>query len=283
MKTKLFFASAIIIFLFINFKSFGQVKVISNLNVGIGIDNPLEKLHVNGAIRGNQPAGALQITTTQGYLTLGAQNTSCAHYMTGTAYHFFNKGLISGDGKFLGYNNTNLNLYTCTGWSYSPRLTISYSTGNVGIGRSPSSTYKLDVGGSIAINGTLVLSSDTSLKEDVKPIIKSFDKIAQLNPISYQFKKPQIVPTDTSISDSIYHSVNSDEFYNQTHFGFSAQDLQKVFPELVMKDDNGVLAVDYIGLIPLLVTALKEQNAVLEEKIIELEKKVNEISKIQDK
>jgi hypothetical protein len=34
-----------------------------------------------------------------------------------------------------------------------------------------------------------------------------------------------------------------------------------VFPELVRKDDNEMLAVNYQGLIPILINALKEQNA----------------------
>jgi hypothetical protein len=38
-----------------------------------------------------------------------------------------------------------------------------------------------------------------------------------------------------------------------------AQDIQVVFPELVTKDSNEILAVNYQGLIPVLINALNEQ------------------------
>jgi hypothetical protein len=38
-----------------------------------------------------------------------------------------------------------------------------------------------------------------------------------------------------------------------------AQDVQDVFPELVTKDTNEILAVNYQGLIPVLINALNEQ------------------------
>jgi hypothetical protein len=41
--------------------------------------------------------------------------------------------------------------------------------------------------------------------------------------------------------------------------GVLAQDVQDVFPELVTKDTNEILAVNYQGLIPVLINALNEQ------------------------
>jgi hypothetical protein len=42
--------------------------------------------------------------------------------------------------------------------------------------------------------------------------------------------------------------------------GVLAQDIQKVFPELVTTDDKDMLAVNYQGLVPVLINALKEQD-----------------------
>ena len=42
--------------------------------------------------------------------------------------------------------------------------------------------------------------------------------------------------------------------------GVLAQDIQKVFPELVTTDDKEMLAVNYQGLVPVLINALKEQD-----------------------
>ena len=41
--------------------------------------------------------------------------------------------------------------------------------------------------------------------------------------------------------------------------GVLAQDIQEVFPELVSEDNEGMLSVNYQGLIPVLINALKEQ------------------------
>ena len=48
------------------------------------------------------------------------------------------------------------------------------------------------------------------------------------------------------------------------HFGFIAQDLQKLFPNLVIEDEQGFLAVNYVSLIPVLVGAIQEQQKILE-------------------
>ena len=49
--------------------------------------------------------------------------------------------------------------------------------------------------------------------------------------------------------------------------GVLAQEIKEVFPELVTKDENENLAVNYQGLVPVLINALKEQ----EERIKRLE------------
>ncbi|MCH1547253.1 MAG: hypothetical protein L7S44_01670, partial [Flavobacteriaceae bacterium] len=42
--------------------------------------------------------------------------------------------------------------------------------------------------------------------------------------------------------------------------GVLAQEIKEVFPELVSEDDNEMLAVNYQGLVPVLINAIKEQN-----------------------
>ena len=43
-----------------------------------------------------------------------------------------------------------------------------------------------------------------------------------------------------------------------TEYGVLAQEVQKEFPEMVMKDSDGYLRVDYIQLIPVMIEAIKE-------------------------
>ena len=47
--------------------------------------------------------------------------------------------------------------------------------------------------------------------------------------------------------------------------GVLAQDIQKVFPELVSTDNRDMLAVNYQGLVPVLINALKEQDGKMKE------------------
>ena len=60
--------------------------------------------------------------------------------------------------------------------------------------------------------------------------------------------------------------------------GLLAQEVQKVFQELVDEDKNGMLALNYQGLIPILIKALKEQNEIykdLENQLSTIEKLIN--------
>jgi flagellar biosynthesis chaperone FliJ len=57
--------------------------------------------------------------------------------------------------------------------------------------------------------------------------------------------------------------------------GLLAQEVQKVFPELVSEDNNGMLAVNYQALVPVLINALKEQ----ENNYNELEKSLEILEK----
>jgi hypothetical protein len=58
--------------------------------------------------------------------------------------------------------------------------------------------------------------------------------------------------------------------------GLLAQEVQKVFPELVSEDNNGMLAVNYQALVPVLINALKE----LESETSTLESQMSEFEKI---
>jgi hypothetical protein len=59
--------------------------------------------------------------------------------------------------------------------------------------------------------------------------------------------------------------------------GVLAQEIKEVFPELVSEDDNEMLSVNYQGLVPVLINALKEQD----DKISRLENLVEKL--ISDK
>jgi hypothetical protein len=112
------------------------------------------------------------------------------------------------------------------------------------------------------INGNLVQTSDRRLKTNISNINHSLGKIAGLQARHYNWK-------DASRDQSL-----------QT--GLIAQDVEKIFPDLVTTDKDGYKAVNYIGLIPHLIEAvkdLKDQNA----EIAALRQQVAQLSEITKK
>ena len=52
---------------------------------------------------------------------------------------------------------------------------------------------------------------------------------------------------------------------SKLQYGFIAQEIEKVIPELVTEDSNGYKAVNYIGVIPVLTQAIQEQQKEIEQ------------------
>ena len=245
-------------------------------NVGIGTFTPNKKLTVYG---GNDNGIWID--------SQGAQYTSLAFCNNGTE-----KANIAWDNTN-GYTNIstygNGHLAMSTGGSINAFLN---SSGNFGIGTtSPQKT--LDVTGTLAIsnntssywdfdrnnsNGTLQIAdtgtdrmsltiggtltvsgdvvaygspSDVRLKENIKTIESALDKVSKLQGVTFDWKK----------SDNIL-DIKED-------IGFIAQDVQKVVPELVRENEDGMLSMRHQGVVPILLEAIKE----LEARVKELEKK----------
>ena len=107
-------------------------------------------------------------------------------------------------------------------------------------------------------NGVLI-TSDARLKTNFVPIERSLDRVLRLQPFTYDYK----FTPDEKVSESINKRV---EEAGKNQIGFKAQDLQKDFPNLVVYDaENDKYSVNYIGLIPEMVAAMKEQNQIIEE------------------
>jgi hypothetical protein len=103
---------------------------------------------------------------------------------------------------------------------------------------------------SLTVIGDLVAfgsPSDIRLKENIKPIKSALDKVSKLQGVTFDWKK----------SDSILN-IKED-------VGFIAQDVQKVMPELVRENKDGMLSMRHQGITPILLEAIKELKAEIEE------------------
>ena len=123
------------------------------------------------------------------------------------------------------------------------------SEGKIGV-RTASPQYELDVKGIVRAS-TFLAYSDKRLKENVSELKDTLSKLSKIRPVAYSFK------ADKS---------------HKTHLGVMAQDVASVFPELVYKDKNGVLAVDYIGLISPMISSIKELNTKIDSVSSDLQK-----------
>lgn len=110
-----------------------------------------------------------------------------------------------------------------------------------------------------SLHGTLIGSSDIGVKENITSVSGSLSKLISLNAISFDYKKEYFYDSDFNYNvDTKY--LDKIEKKRKNHVGFSAQEVQQLFPELVEEQEDGVLGVKYVELIPHIIEALKEQN-----------------------
>ena len=182
-------------------------------------------------IRNSDRNVGIGTTDPQSKLHVSGANT-VGRFVSSTSYVdliFTNSG---GTGGFLNFvNNTAFNLY---------------------VGGGSGSDLKMSVtnGGLLTVTGDVVAfgsPSDASLKENVKPIDNALDKVTKLKGVTFDWKQ----------SDSIL-DIKED-------IGFIAQDVRGVLPELVRKNKDGKLSLRDKGIIPVLVEAIKELKAEIEE------------------
>lgn len=141
--------------------------------------------------------------------------------------------------------------------------------------------YAVYAAGNLAYTGSLIHVSDQKLKKNINPFGNALDKIMQLKPSTYEYR--------------------ADEFGKMNlaggkHFGFIAQELQKVLPELVsnnlfpaqydqkhnkIQDEIKYLGVNYEEMIPVIVAAMQEQQKQIEDKNNQLDVVMKELADLK--
>lgn len=127
----------------------------------------------------------------------------------------------------------------------------------------------------IHVNKTYT-DSDSTFKCDFKGLNAEQEKFKKLKPYKYHFKKEFV----SSMPEK------EQKKFRREQFGFKAQDVEKIYPELTYRDDStGKYAIDYIGFIPILVEMVQELQGLTTAqsvKIKELQKQVDELAKADD-
>jgi len=143
-----------------------------------------------------------------------------------TSYTMMQQGV----GKFI--------LWNYDGGSWGETLCTHGSSRNVSIGTASDNGYKLYVSGAIYATSNITANSDLTLKKNLKLIDNPIDKLMQLNGYAYQWKA------------------------NDEHqYGVIAQEVEKILPYAVSTGNDGIKGVSYNQIIPVLIEAIKTQQA----------------------
>lgn len=286
---------------FISTPAFTQIHVDSSNDVGIGTTSTASaKLRVYN----NSNAYALRVDnyySTTGtkygiYSYTGSQGTGTKYGIrnyvyqnagsSAVTYGFYNYTRPNSSGTGYGIYNYVAPYSASTGIKYGIYSNIS-TTGsgtrygvysNIGTA-SGWAGYFL---GNVYISGVLSVTSDERTKKDVKDVEGALAMVRQIEGKSYNFKSD----TDMALPTG-------------RQFGFMAQELEQVFPELVqsitspgtpiesqlteeemqsgdipedkMTEGSTFKSVNYMGMIPILVEAIKEQQELIENQQTEIE------------
>ena len=124
-----------------------------------------------------------------------------------------------------------------------------------------SEVYALYVMGNAYSTGTWS-TSDERYKTNILPVKNALQNIVKLNGVTYDWN---------------LEKFPSKGFDKKKQIGLIAQDVEKLFPEMVKADEHGYKAINYSAFVPVLIESIKEQ----QKKIEQLEEKVKEVDAIK--
>ncbi len=135
------------------------------------------------------------------------------------------------------------------GTTFTERVRFDHQ-GDVGIGLGGSDpSERLQVNGNICYTGSIAACSDVRFKTDISNLQNSLEKVMKLRGVNYRWRRGEFPQRD---------------FEEGNQIGFIAQELETLFPEMVMTDSEGYKSVDYGRLTAVLVEAIKELAARVE-------------------
>ena len=198
-------------------------------------------------------------TTASGMISTAMGAGTTANGMFSTAMGYFitasdRSSLIIGQHNLLGSTVTN----SATDFSLE---NTAFVIGNGTNSANRSDALVVKFNGDATLAGNLNINSDARLKANIVSLGSTLSKLLQIDGKSYTMKK------DESEKQKI---------------GLLAQDIEKVFPELV-SESHGVKSVNYQGLVPVLINALKEQDAMMKEqesKYLKQEKRLERLERL---
>ena len=175
--------------------------------------------------------------------------------------YYYPDGFAAGAKAFVGYGNGTTNDFTIENY---------VSSGNIQINPGSSATVQIAnlqsaVGTALVVdaNGKIYKSvSDARLKENIRSLQGTLGKILQLNGVSFSMKNDQD---------------------HKTEIGLIAQEVEKVYPELVMISNDGYESVKYQNITAILIEGMKEQQKQIESQQQQIDRLEALVEKLMEK
>jgi hypothetical protein len=185
-----------------------------------------------------------------------------------TAYNTFNCGVTIGLNDRVAYGrrvNSNLSNvitdFSLSHTDYGGSFAYHNAAGTAGTGATKYATLATSsysaylfgdayCVGSIFATGNVVgyATSDKRHKTNIKNIPNCLNIVSQINGVSYTW------------TDKYYNGLPAEahKLVKKNEIGVIAQEVREVLPEIVNEDDDGMLAVNYERIVPVLIEAIKE-------------------------
>lgn len=118
--------------------------------------------------------------------------------------------------------------------------------------------------GDLKLTGTLFVpqiywSSDFRLKENIESIDEGcLSNIRRMNVVRYNLKQREVNILDSMESKKGLLYDPKSPLLTKKHYGLIAQELQEIYPDLVMEGKDGYLSINYMEIIPLLIQSIQE-------------------------
>lgn len=129
------------------------------------------------------------------------------------------------------------------------------------------------IDGKLEVSGTISKLSDAGLKSDITELDHVLDHLKQLRGVYFNWN--ELAKETYSVTDN-------------KQVGVLAQEIEAVYPELIITNDKGYKMVDYSKLAPILLQAIKEQQLQIEalqerdQKITELEDRIVQLEQLMN-
>lgn len=246
--------------------SSAQLKVASNGQIRVGDDKGMTTSLITPAAIGVDPGVGVVVPNrfpndTTSTIHVGGKGTYDSGGLISFGYRGhvsigeseYDSSAVNGDGvlELVGKGGVTYTSGDNTIFSYNPTLRI--------VGSSSRSSFIFQPSVSAP---QYLTTSDARCKTDIEPLEDMGSQLRDIVPVSYTLVQETGAENQDAPAGAPRKSGAQQNAQHQ--YGFLAQDVREVYPELVYEDSEGMLSIDYTGFIPILVDAIQNLQSTVE-------------------